>query len=59
MYVYRIMSKFSGQLDNEKLIHEVKKYSELYNTNHKKFKDIDRKEDVWEEIASVVNRPGS
>lgn len=46
------------RMDEETLIIEVQKYNILYDTSHPHYKDTNRKDKAWNEIAEVLGVDG-
>ena len=46
-------------MDEEKLIVEVSKYPELYNPLLSQYKDMPRRENIWDEIAQTLKPTGT
>lgn len=41
-------------MDDEKLAYEVEKYKELYDLQNRSYKDINKKESIWEAVATAL-----
>ncbi|XP_058816296.1 putative uncharacterized protein DDB_G0286901 [Topomyia yanbarensis] len=46
-------------MDDELLIEEVKKHPELYNLTNKHYMNSKRKNEIWQEIGSILNADGT
>lgn len=45
-------------MDDEKLICSVQNYKEIYDLSDNAYNNQHQKDNIWEEIAGEVNRPG-
>lgn len=44
-------------IDTEKFIEIVKSHPPLYNTEHRLFKNVAKKNEIWEQVAKELNEP--
>lgn len=46
---------FDVRMENEKLIYEVSKHEELFNTKHKCYFDSENRQKLWHEISKIMD----
>jgi len=46
-------------MEDEKLVESVRTRPVLYKVKMRDYRNIDKKEQAWEEVANEVNQPGS
>lgn len=47
-----------AHVDCERIIELVHQYDELYNWNHPRYSDVVRRDQIWVEIAKIMQKPG-